>query len=84
LQRSYDQLLHDIALPKKHVVFALDRAGLVPSDGPTHQGLWDIAYALHVPNSRIYTPFDESPSYGHYGRLWNAMLLVLCATLKQY
>lgn len=59
LQRSYDQLLHDIALPKKHVVFALDRAGLVPSDGPTHQGLWDIAYALHVPNSRIYTPFDE-------------------------
>ena len=59
MQRSYDQLIHDVALPKRHVVFALDRAGLVPSDGPTHQGLWDIAYALHIPNSRIYAPFDE-------------------------
>ncbi|WP_018963102.1 1-deoxy-D-xylulose-5-phosphate synthase [Coprothermobacter platensis] len=59
LQRSYDQLIHDVALAKRHVIFALDRAGLVPADGPTHQGLWDIAYALHVPNSRIYAPYDE-------------------------
>jgi 1-deoxy-D-xylulose-5-phosphate synthase len=59
LQRAYDQLIHDIALPKRHVVFALDRAGLVPSDGPTHQGLWDIAYALQIPNSLVFAPYDK-------------------------
>lgn len=59
LQRAYDQIIHDVALPKRKVIFALDRAGVVPGDGPTHQGLWDISYALHIPGALVYAPFDE-------------------------
>ncbi len=60
-QRSYDQVIHDIALQKLKVVVALDRAGLVGEDGPTHHGLFDVSMMLNVPNCTIYSPatFEE-------------------------
>jgi len=60
LQRGYDQLIHDIALQKLPVVFALDRAGLVGADGPTHAGAYDIAFVRCVPNCSMLTPSDEA------------------------
>ncbi len=59
LQRAYDQLLHDVALQKLPVVFAVDRAGLVGADGETHQGVYDIAYTLTMPNVDIYSPASK-------------------------
>ncbi len=56
LQRAYDMLLHDVALQNLHVVFAVDRAGLVGSDGETHQGIFDIAYLSSVPGMTILCP----------------------------
>jgi 1-deoxy-D-xylulose-5-phosphate synthase len=56
LQRSFDAIIHDIALQNLPVVFAVDRAGLVGADGPTHHGVFDLAYAGIVPGTRIYTP----------------------------
>ena len=56
LQRSYDMLIHDIALSKLHVVLAVDRAGLVPADGETHQGVFDVAYLRTVPGMTILCP----------------------------
>lgn len=58
LQRAYDSLVHDIALPNLHVVFAVDRAGLVGSDGETHQGIFDLSYLRHMPNMTILAPSD--------------------------
>ena len=59
LQRAYDQIVHDAALQNLNVVFALDRAGLVGEDGPTHHGLFDIAYFRTVPNVTLMAPADE-------------------------
>jgi 1-deoxy-D-xylulose-5-phosphate synthase len=59
LQRGYDQLVHDVALQKLPVVFAVDRAGLVGADGATHAGAYDIAYARCLPGVSIATPSDE-------------------------
>jgi 1-deoxy-D-xylulose-5-phosphate synthase len=59
LQRAYDQLIHDVAVQNLDVTFALDRAGLVGEDGPTHSGNYDIAYMRCVPNISILTPADE-------------------------
>jgi 1-deoxy-D-xylulose-5-phosphate synthase len=59
LQRGYDQLLHDVALQKLPVVFALDRGGLVGADGPTHHGTFDLSYLTCVPNLVVMTPSDE-------------------------
>ncbi|HBW60969.1 MAG TPA: 1-deoxy-D-xylulose-5-phosphate synthase [Comamonas kerstersii] len=59
LQRAYDQLIHDVALQKLPVVFALDRAGLVGADGATHAGAYDIAYVRCIPNMSMATPADE-------------------------
>ena len=56
LQRSYDQLLHDVALMDLDVLLAVDRAGLVPGDGQTHQGIYDAAYLSQVPHMRIVSP----------------------------
>ncbi len=56
LQRSYDMLLHDIAIDNLHVVLAVDRAGLVGEDGETHHGVFDIAYLSSVPQMRIFCP----------------------------
>ncbi|MFZ5697614.1 MAG: 1-deoxy-D-xylulose-5-phosphate synthase [Pseudomonadota bacterium] len=60
LQRAYDQLIHDIALQHLDVTLALDRAGLVGEDGPTHSGVFDIGYLRVVPNLVIATPADEN------------------------
>jgi len=60
LQRAYDQVLHDVALQNAPVVFALDRAGLVGDDGPTHHGVFDIAYLRHIPNMVVMAPKDEN------------------------
>jgi 1-deoxy-D-xylulose-5-phosphate synthase len=60
LQRAYDQIYHDVCLQDLPVVFALDRAGVVPDDGPTHQGLNDIAYLRHMPNIILMAPRDEN------------------------
>jgi 1-deoxy-D-xylulose-5-phosphate synthase len=74
LQRAYDQVYHDICLMDLPVVFALDRAGIVPDDGPTHQGVNDIVYLRHMPNIIVMAPKDENElqnmlwsalSYGH-------------------
>ena len=60
LQRAYDQLIHDVAVQNLNVTFALDRAGLVGEDGPTHSGNYDIAYLRCIPNMVICTPSDEN------------------------
>lgn len=59
LQRSYDQIVHDVCLQKLPVTFCLDRSGLVGEDGPTHHGSFDIAYLRHIPHIRILSPRDE-------------------------
>jgi 1-deoxy-D-xylulose-5-phosphate synthase len=59
LQRAYDQLIHDVALQRLPVVFAVDRAGLVGSDGATHQGSYDLSYLRCIPNLVIMAPADE-------------------------
>lgn len=56
LQRAYDQTLHDVCLQNLHVVFPIDRAGIVGSDGETHQGIYDISYLSHMPNMTILSP----------------------------
>ncbi len=74
LQRAYDQVYHDVCLMDLPVLFVLDRAGIVPDDGPTHQGVNDIAYMRHMPNMIVMAPKDENElqhmlwsaiSYGH-------------------
>jgi 1-deoxy-D-xylulose-5-phosphate synthase len=74
LQRAYDQLYHDVSLQDLPVVFALDRAGLVSDDGPTHQGVNDIIYLRHMPHMIVMAPKDENElqrmlksalTYGH-------------------
>ena len=60
LQRAYDSVIHDAAIQKLPVVFAMDRAGLVGNDGPTHMGLYDIAYFLAVPNTVVTAPKDAT------------------------
>jgi len=59
MQRSYDQVIHDVALQKLPVVFCLDRAGLVGEDGPTHHGAFDLAYFRSIPNITIAAPMNE-------------------------
>lgn len=59
LQRAYDQLIHDVAIQNLPVVFAIDRAGLVGADGPTHAGAFDLSYLRCIPNMTIMTPADE-------------------------
>ena len=60
LQRAYDQLIHDVAIQKLPVVFALDRGGLVGADGATHAGAYDLAYLRCIPNMSVLTPADEN------------------------
>jgi 1-deoxy-D-xylulose-5-phosphate synthase len=60
LQRGYDEILHDVCLQNLHVVFALDRGGLVGADGPTHHGVFDYAYMRAIPNIVITAPKDEN------------------------
>lgn len=60
LQRAYDMIIHDVALQKLPVIFAIDRAGLVGDDGPTHHGVYDIAFLRTIPNMVIMSPKDEN------------------------
>jgi 1-deoxy-D-xylulose-5-phosphate synthase len=60
LQRAYDQIVHDVALPGLPVVLALDRAGLVGEDGPTHHGAFDLCYLRHIPGMVVMAPSDLS------------------------
>ncbi len=60
LQRAYDQIFHDVCLQNLGVVFAVDRAGIVGDDGPTHNGVYDIAYLRHLPNMTLMAPKDEN------------------------
>ena len=60
LQRAYDQLIHDVALQNLNVLFAIDRAGLVGEDGPTHAGSFDLSYLRCIPNMLVMTPSDEA------------------------
>jgi 1-deoxy-D-xylulose-5-phosphate synthase len=59
LQRAYDQILHDVCIQNLHVVFAIDRAGLVGSDGETHQGIFDLSYLSSIPNMHIMAPKNK-------------------------
>ncbi len=59
MQRAYDQVIHDVALQKLKVIFCLDRAGLVGPDGPTHHGVFDLAYMRPIPNLVISAPYNE-------------------------
>ncbi|RDY32523.1 1-deoxy-D-xylulose-5-phosphate synthase [Lachnotalea glycerini] len=59
LQRAYDQILHDVCIQNLHVIFAIDRSGLVGSDGETHQGLFDISYLSSIPNMNIIAPKNK-------------------------
>jgi len=70
LQRAYDQVYHDVCLMDLPVVFVLDRAGIVPDDGPTHQGVNDLAYLRHMPNMIVMAPKDEN-ELQHM--LWSAL-----------
>lgn len=63
LQRAYDQLVHDVALQNLPVVFALDRAGIVGADGPTHAGAYDIPFVRCIPNMAMACPADEAECY---------------------
>lgn len=58
LQRGYDEIIHDVCLQNLPVVFAIDRAGIVGEDGPTHQGVFDISYLRHIPNLTVMAPKD--------------------------
>ena len=60
LQRAYDQILHDVCIESHHVVFAIDRGGIVGEDGPTHHGLFDYSYLRNIPNMVIMAPKDEN------------------------
>src|SRR3712207_7919458 len=60
LQRAFDQIVHDVCLQRLNVVFAMDRAGLVGDDGPTHHGAFDIAYLRALPNIVLMAPRDEA------------------------
>jgi 1-deoxy-D-xylulose-5-phosphate synthase len=60
LQRAYDQIIHDVCIQNLPVFFCLDRAGIVGADGPTHQGMYDIAYLRSIPNMVVMAPKDEA------------------------
>ncbi|TKI06299.1 1-deoxy-D-xylulose-5-phosphate synthase [Martelella alba] len=60
LQRAYDQVIHDVALQRQPVLFAIDRGGIVGADGPTHQGAFDFSYLRCIPNMVIMAPSDEN------------------------
>lgn len=63
LQRAYDQLIHDVALQNLNVLFAIDRAGLVGEDGPTHAGSFDLSYLRCIPNMVVMAPSDENETW---------------------
>lgn len=81
LQRAYDQLIHDVALQNLHVLFAIDRAGLVGEDGPTHHGSFDLSYLNAVPNLVVMAPGDEQELRN---MLWTALYDIRGAVAIRY
>lgn len=71
LQRGIDALIHDVALQNLHVVFAVDRAGIVGADGPTHHGTFDLAYAGFIPGVSIFTPATQEDLQGSFNVAFN-------------
>ena len=65
LQRAYDQIIHDVCLQRLPVVFAVDRAGLVGEDGPTHHGAFDLSFLRIVPGLTVFVPKDEAELQTH-------------------
>lgn len=80
LQRSYDQILHDVAIQNLPVTFLIDRAGFVGEDGKTHQGLFDISYLSQIPNIKIWTP----SSYSELSQMICASLQENCPVAIRY
>ncbi len=80
LQRAYDNIIHDVALQGLPVCFAIDRAGLNPSDGPTHHGIFDVAFLSEIPNMKIYTP----ATYGALERALDEALTLDVPTAVRY
>ena len=80
LQRAYDNIVHDVALQKLPVCLAIDRAGLNPSDGPTHHGIFDVAFLSGIPNMKIYTP----ATYEALRRAFDEALLLDTPTAVRY
>ena len=78
LQRSYDQLIHDVAIQKIPVVICLDRAGIVGPDGETHQGLFDLSYLSTIPNINILAPknFYELEKMLEFGINLNGPIMI--------
>jgi 1-deoxy-D-xylulose-5-phosphate synthase len=60
LQRAYDEIIHDVCLQRLPVIFAIDRAGIVGEDGPTHNGVFDVSYLRHIPNMTVMEPVDDA------------------------
>jgi len=81
LQRAYDQIIHDIALQKLPVVFAIDRAGIVGADGPTHHGAFDLSYLRVIPGMTIMAPADEQELRD---MLWTALQIDQGPTAIRY
>ena len=80
LQRTYDQIIHDVALMKLPVIFCLDRAGLVGEDGPTHHGVFDVSYLRMIPDIEVLAPRDElelEQMLGYATRLNGLLLFVI-------
>lgn len=80
LQRAYDSIVHDVALQRLPVCFAIDRAGLNPADGPTHHGIFDVAFLSEIPHMKIYTP----PTYAALRRSLACALLENVPTAIRY
>ena len=80
LQRSYDQILHDVAIQNLPVVFLIDRAGFVGEDGKTHQGLFDLSYLTQIPNLKIWTP----STYSQLSQMISASLSENCPVAIRY
>ena len=74
-QRTYDQLIHDVSLQKLHIVLALDRAGIVPGDGETHQGIFDCAFISGIPNTEIYSPDSFAEMRECFGKAFDSDII---------
>ena len=84
LQRAYDQLLHDASRHKTNIVIGVDRAGLNPNDGETHQGIYDIAYLKTIPNVVIYSPSNVDLAYSILNSSFNYNNIVAIRYAKTY
>ena len=78
LQRGYDQFIHDVALQNIPMLFAIDRAGIVGADGPTHSGNFDISFLRCIPNIVLMAPSNETESYAmlEFGYKYNGVCAV--------